>query len=207
MCGKLDAIVFDLDGTIFEDFLKRDEFHIRRIFEENKLVLFIDTIARFINSFDILKNNTFLLKVRLKLYSILSLKNHSEVLEAYKSWYKEELKWAIISQIPKLKYVRRYKIIVLSNNLFSNDVVIGPEYLTECNFCFITSKGKFKSLKDLKKDYNIKFMVGNNFLDDIFPANILGIKTIYFGKNTIVKALSKYSTEHFDKIISIINSN
>ena len=50
-------ILFDLDGTVFEDFLKADKEYIEKTFKKKYLVLLIDKIARVINSFDILSNN------------------------------------------------------------------------------------------------------------------------------------------------------
>ena len=45
-------VIFDLDGTIFEDFIEYDKEYIKLVFKNNFLVLFIDLIARFFNSLE-----------------------------------------------------------------------------------------------------------------------------------------------------------
>lgn len=198
MLNKKSAVAFDLDGTIFEEFLDRDKFFIDKIFKNNYIVFLIDRLARKVNSFDIIKNSMAFLKLRLAIYSLFSNKKYSEIINQYEKWYRSEVKEAIACNIGKLKN-RRYKIIVLSNNLFSKNLS-----LKTGDFLLLTTKSKFKTLKKIKEEYNILFMVGNNMSDDILPANMLNIPTIYLGKNKFVKLFSKFSFQDFETILKFL---
>ena len=95
MLNKKSAVVFDLDGTIFEEFLDRDKFFIDKIFKNNYIVFLIDRLARKVNSFDIIKNSMAFLKLRLAIYSLFSNKKYSEIINQYEKWYRSEVKEAI----------------------------------------------------------------------------------------------------------------
>lgn len=203
MCDKKSVLVFDLDGTIFEEFLERDKVHIKRIFNNNKAVLFIDSIARFINSFDIIKNSMIFLRLRLAVYSLFVSKTYSHIMAEYEKWYKEEVLVSIISQIEELMYLSEYEIIILSNNLFSKGIEFSKDKI-RCRISLITSSDKYKSLKKIQKERHIKFMIGNNFSDDILPSMILNISNIYLGKSRLVKIFAKYTFSNLKEIIKFI---
>ena len=57
MCRSI--ILFDLDGTLFENFFEEDREIITRIFNGNKLVLLVDYIARSINDYENERNDNF----------------------------------------------------------------------------------------------------------------------------------------------------
>ena len=59
MCNNKRIVVMDLDGTIFDDFFEVDRKIIEQIFNFNKFVLVIDSVARSINNLGFIKSIQF----------------------------------------------------------------------------------------------------------------------------------------------------
>lgn len=186
------AVFFDLDGTVYWMFLEDDQIIINFIFGKNVLVKICDKILRKINSFDILKNSTAILELRLFIYCILSLRSPKEVYKLYRHLYlslaKKRLEEAYAYHLFKLEKAG-IDVIIVSNNLFSSSI---PNIYGHVNI--VTTKDKRKKLNELSKVYNILYVVGNNYMDDILTAKSEGLASIYIGKSKLVKWLSGDST-------------
>ncbi len=195
-------ILFDLDGTVFEDFLKADKEYIEKTFKKKYLVLLIDKIARVINSFDILSNNMKMLKLRLLIYSLFSFKKYNKVLEDYENWYidiaSSYLKNKTRISISRLKDMG-FNIIIISNNSFASKISLN-------DICLVTPKSKKSYIKTLFSDIsnNICYFVGNNYIDDICTAKKCNVKSIYVGKSKFVSKKANYAVISLKQAIDLI---
>lgn len=212
---KQKCIVFDLDGTAFKRFLPLDKKFISKKFDKNIIVKVIDSICRKINDADIIKNTTNILFLRFFVYSLfvpisvkrseieeynnswLVKKGYEEkvtsyvslLLREYKEWYVREAALAIVNCFEKdFKPLINlgYHIIIMSNNELAKELMNMP-------YEIIVGKSKLIELKKLLKDpvLDIRYFVGNNYMDDICNAYILGINAVYVGNGYWVKNSKK----------------
>ena len=200
-------IIMDLDGTLFDDFFEADRKIITQIFSSNNFVLFIDTVARIINNLGFIKNTTSILKLRLFVYSFLSLKSYKKVILEYKKSYSkcayEALKrnYHYIEELKKLKYT----VLIFSNNRYSKPI-------SSVYKVFIV-KNKPKKIKELYNYYKeqVSFVVGDNYFDEILPARKLSIPNIFIkNKKPSIKRMLKakdkkcYYSNTLEEVINII---
>lgn len=190
-------LVVDFDGTFFEDFFEVDRKIIKEVFQ-SKIVLFIDNIARKINDLGVVKNTTRIFKLRLFVYSCLSLKNYFKAKEEYKKRYVNAANNAIVEVQKKLSilypnvfYHKSFEengkkgkndedkigYIILSNNDFSSSIKAEYQILVDHN-----KSRLLINIKEKFKDYDI-CMVGDSMLDDIIPAKVLKLGYIYIKRN------------------------
>lgn len=211
---KKRLLVFDFDGTFFENFFEIDRKIINEVFK-NKLVLFVDNVARKVNSLGIVKNTTRVFKLRILTYAILSFKSYFKVKEAYRKMYVKEATNAVLklqadldAKYPNKFYHKAFQnerengsdekkigYIIISNNEFSSSIKAEYQILVE--------HSKLNLLKEIKtkfNDYDI-CMIGDSILDDIIPAKILGISFIHITKN-----VSKEKMTFFERKKAIVNS-
>lgn len=180
-------VILDFDGTLFDDFFMRDKEIIAKVFEGNKFVLFIDLLARKINDLGIVKNNNFLLRFRIFIYSLFIKKSFKRSLVEYRRLYRYYAKKSINKNIAMLDKLNAegYKIIILSNNMYTNRLDMKYELITNIN--------KYIELEELYNEHgnSIKYIIGDNFLDDINNGYKFNIKTIYMGNGLFVKRSKK----------------
>ncbi len=183
------VVVLDFDGTLFDDFFIQDRKIINEVFNGSKIVLFIDLIARKFNALGIIKNNNLLLRLRLFVYALFAGKSFKHSLMEYRRLYRFYAKKAIKRNsdlLAKLKS-KGYKIIILSNNVYTSELEIDYELIVNTN--------KYVEFEELFNEYGngMKCVIGDNFFDDICNAAKFGIKTIYIGKSPLVRKSSKIS--------------
>jgi len=192
------TIIFDLDGTL-SDFEAIDHKIIDLIYGNFKFVMFLDKLLWSINRLDILKNNFFILKLRLIVYSILSKKRISEAMNYYRIEYftrtYRDLKYNYENYLKTLKM--KYKIVILSNNMYAKGLCYKGVKVV-CN----TSKLRY--IMHLKKHHNIAFIIGNNMFDDIFSSNFVNIYSIYIGSNPVVKIFAKKNFREIDEMATYL---
>lgn len=180
-------VILDFDGTLFDDFFVRDKEIIAKVFEGNKFVVFIDLLARKINDLGIVKNNNFLLRFRIFIYSLFVKKSFKRSLVEYRRLYRYYAKKSINKNIAMLDKLndKGYKIIILSNNMYTNRIDMKYELITNIN--------KYIEFEELYNEYgnSIKYIIGDNFLDDVNNGYKFNIKTIYMGKGFWVKKSKK----------------
>lgn len=193
---KRRLLVFDFDGTFFENFFEIDRKIISEVFK-NKLVFFVDNVARKVNNLGIVKNTTRVFKLRIFTYSILSFKSYFKVKDEYKRLYIDEARKAVrnLQKFFNTKYpskfyhhslvnghedtVNKIEYIIISNNEFSASIN------SECQILVGHSKLKLlKEIKDIFNNYEI-CMIGDSILDDIIPAKLLGIDYIHVARNAV----------------------
>ncbi|MEG2310822.1 MAG: HAD family hydrolase [Clostridia bacterium] len=195
-------VVFDFDGTVFKDFLLLDRYIITSIYEITPSIRFIEKYARMINDLDIVANNIGILKFRLWLYYKLSSKIFKRKISFKQILKKYEILNTFFAQLEIRdmydKYLSQlenagFVVKIISNNLFNRFV-----YHEKVEM--IQTQDKQKELEKLAQKYDIAYMVGNNFTDDILSAYYLKIKSIYVGKSKIFGLFKKLNLVDFTSV-------
>lgn len=199
---KQKAIILDLDGTLI-DFKTIDNLIIKVAFEKNLFIKYLDLFLWIFNGLDIFPNRNGMLKIRLAVYSFFSKYKSNELFEMYKKIYINEVKKEIIYKEILLETLEKkgYKVFIISNNNLSKKV--------NHQNIIVPSETKEIEMKKIMKNYNVQYVIGNNYSDDIAIANKLKIKPIYIGESFIVKKISNnqkkfYCFENIDDIIDIL---
>ena len=187
--------IVDVDGTI-TDFYKVDHEIIPEIYH-NKLVLFLDKLLWKLNSLDIITNSYSLFKLRMSIYSILSLHNIKKDIAKYKSEY---IKYAngyfknFLQNEYKLLKNKGYDILILTSDPFDS-------YMDRR---VTVSQDKVRYVEDnVPSKYNEVCVIGNNFSDDILSGIKLREKfnikvhICYIGKSPIIKRRLKNKEVNF----------
>lgn len=153
-------ILFDVDGTV-TNFERIDHLAISKCFKAAKFVMWLDKLLWCINRLDIIANNFPLFKFRIWIYSVLSFSNYKENLKAYETVYVKETKKEIEKyyevQHEQLKSLNT-EIRFLSNNQLDTS--------TSSNIVTVKNKEKYV-MKNIYGRYDIVFVVGNNWSDDV----------------------------------------
>jgi FMN phosphatase YigB (HAD superfamily) len=186
-------IIFDLDGTIdgtidgeYTIFRKIDNEIIHELFFNSSLVMNLDLMLWKINEKDIISNSMKLFTLRMLIYSILAGKNPKKVLGYYEKRYIEISRKYIFEkfsdEILSLEKIG-FKVVVFSHNVYTEGISV----------CLPIKalKNKGKCIKELNDLADIAYIVGNNFTDDIRPAQKLGVKAIYVGNSKILQSIAK----------------
>lgn len=180
------SIIIDIDGTLYDNFARDDKKIISRLFENSILVELLDKFLWCINSLDLFSNSMYILNLRLKLYSFLSLSNYTGVKESYKIRYRMLLQLDLMSKTSVLKQLEKnYDIILVTNNLFAIKALynnLNYEILYAPN-----AKSRHKQIKELCLTRSVAYVIGNNYTDDIVVSKENNIASVYVGKSIIKK--------------------
>ena len=155
---KKNLIISDFDMTLF-NFKEVDNRIIKEIFGKYRFVLLIDKFLWKINSLGIVGNSMKGLKVRLFIYSLLTLFTryikYNDVFIKYEIMYKKLAMKKYKRKIWLIKKIQRkgYEFVILTNNKFASE--LGIPYITY-------SENKRKFLNKSKPE----FLFGDNFWDD-----------------------------------------
>lgn len=174
-------ILFDVDGTV-TNFERIDHLAISKCFRTSKIVVWLDKLLWCINRLDLVANNFPLFKLRIWIYSVLSFSNYKANLKMYETVYVEETKKEIAKyyadEHERLKCLNM-EIRFLSNNQLDTS--------TSSYIITVKNKGKYV-MKNIYGKYDIVYVVGNNWSDDVR----LGLKlrkknkttrAVYIGKS------------------------
>lgn len=199
------SIIIDVDGTLYDNFSHDDKKIIEAIFKNNFLVKIVDKLLWSINSLDYISNSMGMLKFRLMLYSILSLKSYSQVSRSYKHRYQKLLTLHIYTKSLTLKRLSEdYDVILVTNNVYALNVLYHDYHVLYAPNVL----NRREQILTLHSDSTISYIIGNNFTDDIFLAKRHNIPCIYVG-NSILKNKYKatYNVLSFDEILKIVKED
>lgn len=200
---RKSLIVIDVDGTII-NFKRIDNIIIRDIYGKSKIVTFIDKLLWKINSLDVISNNIIILNLRILLYSIISFINPFKAFILYSFKYEElakrEVTKNLLNNIEYLKTLADEVVFATHDfHAYCLEKVLNTRVIT---------KNKKYFIPKLYKKYDIKYVIGNNYIDDILPGKKLkkekgqNTKVVYIGKSKLLKRVSNiciYDT--FDNFI------
>ena len=201
------AIIIDVDGTMYDNFKKDDRKIIRDIFLNSIIINKIDDILWSINSMDFLSNSMGILKLRFVMYSVLGRKKYSQVYYNYEEEYKKHLKKAIncLDKEKLGKIMNKYNVIIITNNPFSVSVL--KKYFKNVVYS-PNAVSRKKAIKDFDNLLNIRYVVGNNFTDDIYSARCINAESVYIGSSCLGKVYNAdYNANSFDEAMTIILEN
>ena len=175
------SVIIDIDGTLYDKFPRDDKNIIFKLFEGNILVKLLDKILWSVNSLDLISNSMWMLKLRLMIYSALSLKSYKKKSSEYMFRYQRLLKMDLQSKQDILRKIgRKYKIILVTNNVYALNVLYEDYHILYAPNVF----SRREQIKTLSLNENIKCIIGNNYTDDIHLAKKLGITCVYVGNST-----------------------
>lgn len=203
------CIVVDLDGTLI-DFEKIDKKIIQSIYGENRGVKWIDKVLWKINSYDIITNNIFIFTMRILLYSILSFSNPVKAFVLYGIKYREN----VLEQIDDTLLQNLDFLKTLADKMYiaTNDIFVHAIYKDLPVKNIVVGKKK-KFISSLYRHFEVKYVIGNNYMDDILSCKKLNqnykkhdMKTratmVYVGKSILIWKMS--SLLRFEKIDDFI---
>lgn len=206
---RKSLIVIDIDGTIM-DFKSIDNNIVNNVFGKSKLVTFFDKILWKINSLDVISNNIIILNLRILFYSIISFTNPFKAFILYSFKYEELAKIQVtkklLSDIDYLKTLADEVVFVTHDfHAYCLEKVLNTRIIT---------KNKIVFFPRLHKQYDIKYVIGNNYMDDILPGKKLrkengqNIKVVYIGKSKLLKKVSNiFIYDTFDDFISVLKNS
>jgi FMN phosphatase YigB (HAD superfamily) len=203
-----ETIIIDLDGTLYDSFCEDDKRIISALFKDNLIVKFLDKILWFINSFDFISNSTWILNFRLTLYALLNLDLPKKHKEQYKIRYRNLLRAKLFEYDNMLKRIsNKYTIVVVTSNNFSLDVLKHYKYFQKVIYAK-DNYARFITMKNTLNSFNVKFVIGNNYMDDISTAKKLDRQSIYIGDSKIKKCFkADYYLENFTKLYYFLKKN
>jgi len=184
--------IIDVDGTI-TDFFKIDKEIISKMFSGNFVISIIDEILWKINALDIITNRFLLFKIRIFLYSILSLTNYRKNMETYRLQYISKAK-QYFEDFMNNEYVALSKKNI-NVRLLTCDPFDG--FCNE-NVTIVQNKGQY-ILDNFYGKYDEVYIIGNNYMDDIKVGLKLknnmdiqnNVKVFYVGSSSVLKRILK----------------
>lgn len=202
------ACIMDIDGTLFLDFKKVYLDIMKSIFGKSKIVMRLNALLYKINDLDVISNTMFIFKSVILLYSILSFSNYFENIESYKKQYVAKAKNEVIknyNEIIRPMERLEFEVFLISHNTYTHNF---KEFIP---INVITPKNKRKYVPKNMSSYNIVYMIGNNYFDDILTSFLLNKKyrhqkkdyfsvPIYIGCSTIMKKLLKNKALIFNNL-------
>lgn len=204
---KKRTILFDIDGTIYDDFAKDDHMIITKLFGKNFVIMLIDKLLWLINSLGIITNTMRILRLRLAVYAMLSFKSVKKINNEYKYRYQNLLKVSLFKKETLIESILKgYNVILVTNNLFAVDVVKSMN-----KFNIIYAKNLKNRRRQIIKNHlleKIYYVVGDNYTDDIYFAKKIGVKSIYVG-NSILKNFfcADYNITKLSQITEILKNS
>jgi len=200
------SVIIDIDGTLYDNFSRDDKNIIFKLFEKNIIVKIIDKYLWTINSLDFISNPMRMLKLRLKIYSTLSFKNFKMIEKEYKFRYQHLLRLDLENKEKDLKKISQmYDIILVTSNLYAISVLCKFKNYDIIYSSDVTSRRK--QIKAISLDKTISYIIGNNYIDDIFLSKKINILSIYIGKSIFKKAFkADFNVLSFSDVIEILKN-
>jgi FMN phosphatase YigB (HAD superfamily) len=205
--NKQKAVIIDVDGTLIDFISSFYTCYINRQFGKSPIVIEINKPAESLNALDLLSNSKATLDLVLFGYSVLSGQSYKVVKAEFVQLYSNYIYANQPCIIRRLKMINElgYKCIVKSNNPY------GESVLKEADFCdhfVVISSNKSKrklQFKELLSKYEVKYFVGNNYVDDIRMAKHLKVPSIYVGGSVLKKFFNAdYYINSIEKIKEIL---
>lgn len=196
------SIIIDIDGTLYDNFPRDDRKIIYKLFEKNFLVRLLDKFLWSINALDYISNSMGMLKFRLMIYSILSLKSYNNVSKKYKHSYQNLLRLDLQNKEHILKKLgAMYDVILVTNNIYALNVLYHDYRVLYAP----NALNRREQIMTLNVTENICYIIGNNYMDDILLAKRHNIPCIYVGKSILKnKFKAKYNANSFEKVLAIL---
>lgn len=192
--GKKICII-DIDGTLLEEFKQIFNRIMSQLFGNNIIVKFVNKIFNWVNDLDIISNSMLMFKLVLLFYSIISFSSFRDNCAIYeKSYFKfafrsiEKAYYNYVLEFEKMGYT----VLCISHNIYTHhfDIMNGKIF---------TPTNKRKFLPQNFKDLDVKFVIGNNYMDDIISGKKLNKEyskkmkyhsiVIYVGCSKIVRKI------------------
>lgn len=153
-------VIIDIDGTI-TDFKRIDHEIISNMYKKSKLVLAFDKLLWKINGLDYITNKMWLFKFRIFLYSILSLSSYKLNMVKYQKCYVPKTKEDFdryFSMLNSILIAKDYELLLISHDSFASKI----------NEKVVSVRDKRRYvLNNVYTNYDIIYVVGNNYMDDI----------------------------------------
>lgn len=153
-------IIIDVDGTV-TNFKRIDHEIIYDMFHRNKLVMMFDNLLWKINGLDYFTNKFWIFKLRILLYSLFSLTGYKLNMIKYQKEYvqktREDCKEYFEILHPVIEDLG-YETLLLSHDRFASNV---DDSIT------CTRDKKRYVLNNTYSKYDVIYVVGNNYMDDI----------------------------------------
>lgn len=200
--NKKSLVVVDLDGTLI-NFKSIDNKIINELFGKNYVVRFLDRILWKINELDYFSNCYAIFNIRIKIYAMFSKYTNSEIMGIYGDRYIELALNETVSGYNHIKSLRgeNSEVIIVTHNVFADRL---NKYVSCVPIIFSLNKKKYFT-EELLKKYNIIYLIGNNYTDDIKAAYAVKAFPIYIGKSKLVKKLIKGRGKIVDNIKGAID--
>ncbi|MDD2376196.1 MAG: hypothetical protein PHD15_03020 [Clostridia bacterium] len=198
------SVIIDIDGTLYDNFSRDDKNIISELFRKNILVKLLDKCLWNINSLDLISNPMRLLKLRLKLYSLLSFKNFKKVEKEYKYRYQHLLGLDLQNKEKNLEKISEmYDIILVTSNLYAISVLYKFTNHDIIYSSDVTSRRQ--QIKAISLAKTISYIIGNNYIDDIFLSKRINVLSIYIGKSILKKVFkADFEVLSFNDVIEIL---
>lgn len=185
--NKPKAVIIDVDGTLIDFVSSFYNCYINRQFGKSPIVIVLDKLAKFINNLDLLSNSKATLDLVLFGFSVISGQSYKVVKAEFVQLYSNYIYANQPCIIRRLKMINElgYKCIVKSNNPYAREILSVIKYADE--FIVISSKKneRDKQFASLLSKYEVKYFVGNNYVDDIRMAKHLKVPSIYVGDSVL----------------------
>lgn len=153
-------VIIDVDGTI-TDFNRIDHEIIFSMYKKNKFVLAFDKILWKINGLDYITNKMWVFKFRIFLYSILSLSSYRLNMIKYQKSYVAKTKQDFNKYFDMLHPIiinKGYELLLISHDRFAGCV--------DENIVPVRDKKSYV-INNIYSNYDVIYVVGNNYMDDI----------------------------------------
>lgn len=153
-------IIIDVDGTI-TNFKKIDNEIISDMYKDNRLVIALDKLLWKLNGLDYFTNKFFVFKLRMFFYSLLSLSGYRFNMIKYQKEYVTKTKESFKGYFDTLHSIIEnmgYETLLISHDRFAKNV--------DKNIVCVRDKESYV-LNNVYSSYDVIYVVGNNYMDDI----------------------------------------
>lgn len=193
----------DVDGTI-KDLVKESTNALEKAMEymgrvntkrRGKFVLWLNKFNMYIVKLGILPTNKFMQNILISAYALLLFKSPKKFVSKYFEVYnKEEVFFDDAKDIVETLYNKDLVVCVLSKNMQNQSILDARKYTESTKFLKYISKtyigekvtAKYFLYKSFMRNrciFNYEVViVGDNFIDDILPAMLLGTKVVWCNK-------------------------
>lgn len=221
---EYNYIIIDFDGTfdtikrfIIKTFKQIDQLIIRgELFKNYNSDISFDKFAWRINSEDYISNHMSIFYVRIFIMTLLAVRSFTDFInvpsntkkniDKYKIKYLEYRRKDIDDMkkiISMVEEIYGYKVLIVTHNPFLKEL--------QDELPLIHSNFKPYFIWTLKNKINISYVVGNNYMDDLFFQRKYGLRTVYVGQGTILKKICKRKNiknfKYFDDFVEYLKRN